>query len=148
MKTNIHQINVPFKNSMGTASGLIRTLPLSAGGVKSTHLLGALLGGILLLGVSPTFAEGPELSDQVVLEAWGQSQMEVQPISQPSTLERTQGPQLLTDEELDQVNAGGFADYTSVPYSTIFMRPLETAPARIDETMPKYPMSPMTPKPM
>ncbi len=145
MNTNIHQINVPFKNSMGTVSSLIGALFLSAGCVRSQHMLVALLGGILLLGVSPAFAEGPELSDQEVLQAWGQSQMEVQPNSQPSTRKRTQGPQLLTEEELDRVNAGGFADYTSVRNSTIFMRPLGLAPAKIDEPGP---MMPMKPKPM
>ncbi len=129
MRTNNHQINLSFKNSMGTASGLIEGLLLRAGCVRSQHMLVALLGGILLLGVSPAFAEGPQLSDQEVLKAWGQSQMEVKQISQPSTLEGTQGPKMLTDEELDEVNAGGFADYTSVRNSTILMSPLVTAPA-------------------
>ena len=103
-------------------------------------MLVSLLGGILLLGVSPAFAEGPHLSDQDVLQAWGASQMEGKPISHPSTLKGTQGPQLLTDEDLDEVSAGGFANYSSVQKSTM-LNGLMTAPARIDE--PGVPMMPM-----
>jgi len=71
-------------------------------------MLVGLLGGILLLGVSPAFAEGPQLSDQVVLKAWGQTQMAVEPISELLTPERTRGLTPLTDEELDQITGAGF----------------------------------------
>jgi hypothetical protein len=50
------------------------------------------------------FSEEPQLTDQEVLKAWGVVSMEVQQMYKPSTLEEKQ---LLTDEELDQINAGG-----------------------------------------
>jgi len=69
------------------------------------HILVALLGGLLVVGVSAAFAEEPQLTDQEVLQAWGQTQIEVEQIT-----EGKRGLNLLTDEELDQINAAGILD--------------------------------------
>ena len=66
-----------------------------------------LLSGFLMLGLSSAFAEEPGLTDQAILKAWGQVQTDVQQISEPVTLERNDGPQMLTDKDLDKVNAAG-----------------------------------------
>ncbi len=71
------------------------------------HILFALLSGLLVLGMSSAFAEEPQLSDQEILKAWGQGQTDVQQISEPATLERNDGPQMLTDKDLDKVDAAG-----------------------------------------
>ena len=72
------------------------------------HILFALLSGLLVLGMSSAFAEEPQLSDQEILKAWGQAQQEdVQQISEVTGFKGNQGPQVLTDEDLDQVNAAG-----------------------------------------
>jgi len=54
-------------------------------------ILAILLGGMIVVGVSTAFAEEPQLSDQAVLQAWGQTQMAVEPISEATTQERTRG---------------------------------------------------------
>ena len=72
------------------------------------HILAVLLGGILVIGVSTALAEEPQPSDQEVLKAWGQTQMEVQQISETVAPEWTHGPQLLTDEDLAQVTGAGW----------------------------------------
>jgi len=69
-------------------------------------ILAALLGGILVVGVSTAFAEEPQVSAQEVLQAWGQAQMAVEPISEATTQERTRGLKPLTEEELEQTVAG------------------------------------------
>jgi hypothetical protein len=38
------------------------------------HILAALLGGLLVVGVSIAFVEEPQLTDYEVLQAWGQTQ--------------------------------------------------------------------------
>jgi hypothetical protein len=75
------------------------------------HILAALLGGLLLVGVSAAFAEEPQLSDEEVLQAWGQAQTEVQQIADAATAKLKPGPQLLTDEDLDKINAAGLRGF-------------------------------------
>jgi hypothetical protein len=86
------------------------------------HILAALLGGLLVLGVSTAFAEEPQVSDQEILKAWGQAQTDVQQIADAATPELNDGPQLLTDEDLDKVNAAGlgFLAYKSAKYAVYF----------------------------
>ena len=70
------------------------------------HILAALLGGLLVVGVTTAFAEEPQLTDQEILKAWGQTQVEVEPISEATRHERTRGLKPLTDEELEHTVAG------------------------------------------
>ncbi len=69
------------------------------------HIFAALLGGLLVVGVSAGFAEEPQLTDYEVLQAWGQTEIEVEQIT-----EGQRGLHLLTDEELDEINAAGILD--------------------------------------
>jgi len=69
-------------------------------------ILLVLLGGLLVLGMSTAFAEEQQLSDQETLKAWGQVQTDAKQISEAATLQLKQGPQALSDEELDQLTAG------------------------------------------
>ena len=70
------------------------------------HILVALLGGLLVVGVSTAFAEEPRPADQEVLKAWGQIQGEVKVNSDSFRSTRMRGLQPLTDEELEQIDAG------------------------------------------
>ena len=121
-----------------------------------THMLVVWFCVVLVLGVSLAFAEDPYLTDQEVLQAWGQIQSLEKTFSDPVTLSHTRGHQKLTDEELDKVNAGGFA--ASVRDATIRLSQFdflgasyrtglgavevidEAIPAAIDETIPMMPM--------
>lgn len=69
-------------------------------------ILAALLSGMMVVGVSPAFAEEPQPTAQEVLKAWGQAQMEVEQFSKATTLERTHGLKPLTAEELQQIVGG------------------------------------------
>ena len=71
------------------------------------HMLFALLSGLLVFGMATAFAEEPQLTDQAVLQAWGQAQTEVSQLTDTATLGGMRGGQVLTDEDLDQVNAAG-----------------------------------------
>ena len=71
------------------------------------HMLAVLVGVMLVLGVSTAFAEEPQLSEQAVLKAWGQAQTEVAQLTDTAKVGGMRGGQVLTDEDLDQVNAAG-----------------------------------------
>lgn len=85
-------------------------------------ILGILLGGLLILGFSPAFAEEPLLSDEQILQAWNQTPTQVEPLMEAATPTRTEGLQMLTDDELDKINAagleglGGIAAHKAVLY--------------------------------
>ena len=76
------------------------------------HMLFALLSGLLILGLSTAFAEEPQPSDQEILKAWSQVQTDVEQIAKVATLER-KGFKPMTDENLDEITAAGFALITN-----------------------------------
>jgi hypothetical protein len=67
-------------------------------------IITGLLSGILVMGISTAYAGGPLPSELDLLTA----QEGVQQTSDFTTIEPKNGPQLLTDEDLDQINAAGF----------------------------------------
>ena len=69
-------------------------------------ILVALLGGLLVVGVSTAFAEEPQPADQEILKAWGQIQGEVEVSSDSFRSTPMRELQPLTDEELEQIDAG------------------------------------------
>ena len=76
-------------------------------------ILAIMLGGLLLFGFSPVFAEEPQLSDEQILQAWNQNQTNVKPLAEAATSRGTESLQVLTDEELDEINAAGLGDLGS-----------------------------------
>ena len=98
------------------------------------HILFALLSGLLVMGLSTAFAEGPQLSDQAVLQAWGQTQMAAEQVSDPLTPEGPRGLKPLTDEELQQIAGAGMPDLV---FSTLaFGRMPEQAKDMVGDKFP------------
>ncbi|MDX1411504.1 MAG: hypothetical protein R3351_05065 [Nitrospirales bacterium] len=77
-------------------------------------ILAILLGGLLLLGFSPAFAEEPQLSDEQILQAWNQAPANVKPLAEAAPSTGAEGLQILSDEDLDKINAAGLADLGSI----------------------------------
>ena len=80
------------------------------------HILAALLGGMLVLGVSSAFAEELQVSEQDLVQTQLNAQLKAQKqlhqLFDATTPEgETRKPQMLTDEELDQVNAAGYFNH-------------------------------------
>ena len=73
-------------------------------------ILFVVLGGLLVLGMSPAFAEDPQLSDQEILKAWGQVKTDVKEVAEVAALER-KGLTPMTDENLDTITAAGHFEF-------------------------------------
>ncbi|MDX1411503.1 MAG: hypothetical protein R3351_05060 [Nitrospirales bacterium] len=71
------------------------------------HILPALVGGLLVLGVSTAFAEEPQMSDQEILRAWGVVPMAEEPDSASIVTELNPGLTSLSDESLDDITGAG-----------------------------------------
>lgn len=66
-------------------------------------ILTGLLCGSMVVGASAVFAEGPQLSEQEMIEA----PMQVEQSSSSSTPARQNQPQLLSESDLDEITAAG-----------------------------------------
>lgn len=71
------------------------------------HFLVALLGGLLVVGVSTAFADEPQLTDEEVLQAWGQVQTDVKMLADATTPKPTREFTPLTDAELQEISGAG-----------------------------------------
>lgn len=69
-------------------------------------ILFALVIGLLVVGVHTVFAEDPQDFKHKAVPGQLKAQGEVPDLSDTTMLESNQGPHLLTDEELDNINGG------------------------------------------
>ena len=75
------------------------------------HIFTTLSSGFLMTGAATAFTEQVQMSEQDVVQAELKAQTEVQQIPDATPPARTQGPRVLTDEELDQINPAGLFDF-------------------------------------
>ena len=105
------------------------------------HILAGLLGGILVMGFSTVYAEGPQFSEQELI----MPDMAGQQLSDATTSEQNHGPQLLTDEELAQITGAGFGQLELGKAGEIIHFGLRVSKFVVGKTFMKFNMGNETP---